>query len=139
MLHLFLIVLWLGICVEVAVDGKSGTRYSPGYEIRDLAKIQWGIWETLTGFDCNRKRDSPMRNQDPGSRALADCMMTGSSRSDVLVFFLLLMPVDLQENMLISVRCQTRLHIIGATVVAEETGGVAPRTGKMAQIYGIWY
>lgn len=35
---------------------------------------------------------------------------------------------DLQENMLISVRCQTRLHIIGATVVAEETGGVAPRT-----------
>ena len=60
------------------------------------------------------------------------------SCSDVLVLFLLLMLADLQENMLISVRCQTRLHIIGATVVAEETGGVAPRTGKMVQTYGIW-
>ena len=49
------------------------------------------------------------------------------------------MLADLQENMLISVRCQIRLHIIGVTVVAEETGGVVPRTGKMAQTYGIWY
>ena len=71
------------------------------------------------------------------SGPLVYCMMTGSSCRDVLVLFLLLIPADLQENMLISVRCQTRLHIIGATVVAEETGGVAPRTGKMAQTYGI--
>ena len=35
-LHLFLIVSWLEICVEVAVDRKSSTRYSPGFEIRDL-------------------------------------------------------------------------------------------------------
>lgn len=80
-----------------------------------------------------------MRNQDTASRPLVDCMMTDSSCSDVLVLFLLLMPADRQENMLISVRCQTRLHITGATVVAEETGGVAPRTGKMAQKYGTWY
>ena len=140
MLHLFLIVSWLGICVEVAADRKSSTRYSPGFGIRDLTKIQWGIRETLTGFDCNWKRDSRMpRDQDPASRPLVYSMMTGSSCSDVLVLFLLLMPADLQENMLISVRCQTRLHIIGATVVAEETGGVAPRTGKMVQTYGIWY
>ena len=140
MLHFFLIMSWLGICVEVAVDRKSSTRYSPGFGIRDLTKIQWGIRETLTGFDCNWKRDSPMpRDQDPASRPLVYCMMTGSSCSDVLVLFLLLMPADLQENMLISVRCQTRLHIIGATVVAEETGGVAPRTGKMVQTYGIWF
>ena len=139
MLHLFLIVSWLGICVEVAADRKSSTRYSPGFWIRDLTKIQWGIRETLTGFDCNWKRDSPMRNQDTASRPLVDLMMTGSSCGDVLVLFLPLMPADRQENMLISVRCQTRLHIIGATVVAEETGGVAPRTGKMVQTYGIWY
>ena len=125
--------------MEVAVGRKSSTRYSPGFGIRDLTKIQWGIRETLTGFDCNWKRDSPMRNQVPPSRPLVDCMMTSSSCSDVLVLLLLLMPADLQEKMLISVRCQTRLHIIGATVVAEETGGVAPRTGKMAQTYGIWY
>ena len=139
MLHLFLIVSWLGICVEVAADRKSSTRYSPGFGIRDLTKIQWGIRETLTGFDCNWKRDSPMRNQDTASRPLVDLMMTGSSCGDVLVLFLPLMPADRQENMLISVRCQTRLHIIGATVVVEETGGVAPRTGKMAHTYGIWY
>ena len=140
MLHLFLIVSWLGICVEVAADRKSSTRYSPEFGIRDLTKIQWGIRETLTGFDCIWKRDSPMpRDQDPASTPLVYCMMTGSSCSDVLVLFILLMLADLQENMLISVRCQTRLHIIGATVVAEETGGVAPRTGKMVQTYGIWY
>lgn len=79
------------------------------------------------------------RDQDTASRPLVDCMMTDSSCSDVLVLFLLLMPADPQENMLISVRCQTRLHITGATVVAEETGGVDPRTGKMAQKYGTWY
>ena len=79
------------------------------------------------------------RDQDPASRPLVYCMVTGNSCSNVLVLFLLLMPADLQGNMLISVRCQTRLHIIGATVVAEETGGVAPRTGKMVQTYGIWY
>ena len=121
----------------------SGCRQEIQYPvfpgIRDLTKIQWGIRETLTGFDCNWKRDSPMRNQDPASRPLVDCIMTGSSCSDVLVLFLLLMLADLQGNMLISVRCQTRLHIIGATVVAEETGEVAPRTGKMAQTYEIWY
>ena len=80
-----------------------------------------------------------MRNQDTASIPLVDLMMTGSSCGDVLVLFFALMPADRQENMLISVRCQTRLHIIGATVVVEETGGVAPRTGKMAQTYGIWY
>ena len=80
-----------------------------------------------------------MRNQDTASRPLVDLMMTGSSCGDVLVLFLPLMPADRQENMLISVRCQTRLHIIGATVVVEETGEVAPRTGKMAHTYGIWY
>ena len=121
---------------EIRYPVFPGIRDS-GFGIRDLTKIQWGIRETLTGFDCNRKRHSPMRNQDPASRPLVDCMMTGSSCSNVLVLLLLL--IDLQENMLISVRCQTRLHIIGATVVAEETGGVAPRTGKMAQTYGIWY
>ena len=133
-------------CIVVRDLCRSGCRQEiqypvfPGFGIRDLTKIQWGIRETLTGFDCNWKRDSPMpRDQDPASRPLVYCMMTGSSCSDVLVLFLLLMPADLQENMLISVRCQTRLHIIGATVVAEETGGVAPRTGKMVQTYGIWY
>ena len=46
MLHLFLIMSWLGICVEVAVDRKSSTRYSPGFGIRD------------SGFDQNTVGDS---------------------------------------------------------------------------------
>ena len=46
MLHLFFIMSWLGICVEVAVDRKSSTRYSPGFGIRD------------SGFDQNTVGDS---------------------------------------------------------------------------------